>query len=125
MKAVKPRSLYYSQKLIDDRRLKLADRVILGFISSWEKCFASNDYIATFLGCSKSTVSRSIKKAKRLGYIQKNQVFEKNGIKTYLRVVIPELKKPIYIKRKYKYVPKIHKPKSKDWMRTECPDESF
>jgi len=126
MKPLTPRSIYYSMKILNDPRLKLADRAVLGFISYWDKCFASNDYIAKFLGCSKSTVSRSIKKTTRLGYIIKNEVFEKNGRKTYLRTVIPELKyKPVKTKSKYKNPLKPDKPINKDFMRYPLKDEGF
>lgn len=125
MKAITPRSIYYSQKILNDHRLKIADRAVLAFIASWETCFASNDYIAKFLGCSKSTVSRSIKKTRRLGYITKNEVFEKKGRKTYLRIVIPELKtKSLSKSINYK---KPHSPKktvSKEYMRKRF-DEDF
>ena len=53
--------------------LSLTEKILLVEIQSLDMsnagCFASNDYFAEFLGCTKTTISLGIKKLKELGYI--------------------------------------------------------
>lgn len=117
-KPVKARSILFSEVLLRDSRLKTTHRMVLGFIASFDTCFASNAYIAKFAGCGTATVSRVIRDLKFWGYIIKNEVYEKNGCSTYLRTVIPALKiKPISEKRVYKKYSKPAKSPSKEYMR--------
>lgn len=125
-KPVKARSILFAEILLRDRRLKTTHRMILGYISSFDQCFASNAHIASFAGCGVVTVSRTIKDLKFYGYIIKNEVFEKNGRRTYLRTVIPALKiKPVTEKFSHKTLSKSAKPISKTYMRYKRPHEEF
>ena len=51
-------------------QLKMNDFFIWWVISSFKKCFAQNAFFAKKFGISKTTVSRSIRRLKTLGYIK-------------------------------------------------------
>ena len=62
-----PREIYLNKKL------SWTDKILLIEIESLDNergCFASNDYFAEFLGVTKTTISTSVSKLKKLGYIE-------------------------------------------------------
>lgn len=125
-KPVKQRSLFFAEVLLRDSRLKPVDRMLLAFIASYDVCYASNGYMAKFAGCCSGTVSRSINQMKYYGYILKNEVFEKNGRRTYLRTVITALKYiPLHDKKKHKHPSKPSHRSSKAYMRVPLDLEDF
>lgn len=69
-----------------DERLNTVDKIILlevdSLDSSEEGCYASNEYLSEFCKCSESTISNSINKLIKLGYIE---VKKFDGRKRYLK----------------------------------------
>ena len=62
-----PREIYLNQDL------SWTDKILVIEINSLDNergCFASNDYFAEFLGVTKTTISTSISKLKKLGFIE-------------------------------------------------------
>ncbi len=62
-----PRDIYLNKKL------SWTDKILLVEIESLDNergCFASNDYFAEFLSCTTTTISTSISKLKKLGYVK-------------------------------------------------------
>jgi len=62
-----PREIYLNNDL------SWTDKILLVEIESLDNergCFASNDYFAEFLGCTKTTISTSISKLKKLGFVK-------------------------------------------------------
>jgi hypothetical protein len=81
--------------VLNDKKLSLRDRTILSAIIRLAKltgyCFATNKYIAENLNCSVATVSASINKLKKSGYITHNYPNPKDGGRVYHRVVRKDL----------------------------------
>lgn len=67
------RGVWIAREIWLDKRLNALDKVILAEIDSLDNdetgCFASNDYLAEFCQCSKTTVSTAIRKLIDYGYI--------------------------------------------------------
>ena len=87
-----PKSIYL------DERLSWTEKILLVEIDSLDQskgCFASNSYLANFLGVSEWTVSNSISKLKELGYV-KTQMLEgrKRIIKSLVKNTRQGLGKP-------------------------------
>ena len=62
-----PREIYLNQQL------SWTDKILVVEIHSLDNergCFASNDYFAEFLGVTKTTISTSVSKLKKLGFIE-------------------------------------------------------
>jgi DNA-binding Lrp family transcriptional regulator len=87
-----PKSIYL------DERLSWTEKILLVEVDSLDQnkgCFASNGYLANFLGVSEWTVSNSISKLKKLGYL-KTQMLEgrKRIIKSLVKTTRQSLGKP-------------------------------
>ena len=63
-------------EVFNDTRLDATEKILLMRIDSFCKygdgdgCYASNDYLSTFCGCSDRKISQSLTKLKQLGYIE-------------------------------------------------------
>ncbi len=81
--------------VLSDNELRLPERAILSLLLQLSNkkgyCIANNKYFADSLNCSLSTVSKSIKKLYKLGYIIKNQPDPNHGGRRYRRYLKPEL----------------------------------
>ena len=78
-------------EVLNDFRLTPFDRILLSIIIQLSKksghCFANNNHFAKNLGCSVASVSKSINKMHKLGYISDNIPNFDNGGRGYLRSV--------------------------------------
>lgn len=83
-----------------DQRLSALDKVILTEIDSLDKdeqgCWANNEHIAEFCQCSKTTVSTSISRLVKLGYIE---VEVCNGRKRILKSLLSKFGNPPFENR--------------------------
>jgi hypothetical protein len=73
--------------------LSWSDKILLVEIESLDNekgCFASNDYFADFLGVTKTTISTSISKLKRLGFLEQVSF---DGRTRVIKVISSEFKK--------------------------------
>jgi predicted transcriptional regulator len=82
-------------EVLNDHRLSSFDRVLLSVIIQLTKqkglCFANNQHFALNLRCSVGTVSKSISKLHKLGYITHNFPNDHNGGRGHLRMVRDDL----------------------------------
>lgn len=92
--------------VLTDNKLRLPERAILSLLLQLSikngYCFANNKYFAYAFNCSLSTVSKSIKKLRQLGYIIKSEPDLDYGGRSYRR----------YLKRELYYNPESHVNKS-------------
>tara|TARA_R110000787_G_scaffold5324_1_gene19482 strand:- start:1020 stop:2054 length:1035 start_codon:yes stop_codon:yes gene_type:complete len=83
-----PKNVYLNNKL------SWLEKILLVEIESLDNergCFASNDYFADFLGVTKTTISTSISKLKRLGFVEQVSF---DGRTRVIKVIRSEFKKP-------------------------------
>jgi len=59
-----------TQDILGDKEINAQDKILLAYISSFERYYASNASAAEFLGLSERIVERSKQKLTRLGYIK-------------------------------------------------------
>ena len=62
-----PRDIYLNNDLTWTEKILLVE---INSLDNEQGCFASNDYFAEFLSCTKTTISTSISKLKKLGLVQ-------------------------------------------------------
>ena len=78
-------------KVLCDKRLTPFDRTMLSIMIQLTKqrghCFATNSHFAFYLNCSESTVSKSINKMYKLGYIIENKPNPEYGGRGHTRRV--------------------------------------
>ncbi len=67
-----------NDNVIEDKKLNSTDKVVYGLVKALSNdkgyCFATNDYIGKRLNLSKSTISNTISKLKKLDYIKAKTV---------------------------------------------------
>ncbi len=83
------------QAVLNDKRLKSFDRVLLSLMIQLAKkrgcCFAANKYLAHVFNCSVGSVSKSINKMHKLGYILHNDPNPDDGGRVYHRTMRKDL----------------------------------
>ena len=62
-----PRAIYLNKDLTWTEKILLVE---IHSLDNEQGCFASNDYFAEFLSCTTTTISTSVSKLKRLGFIK-------------------------------------------------------
>ncbi|NCI48996.1 helix-turn-helix domain-containing protein [Sediminibacterium roseum] len=74
-KGDKPMKLYFPVEILTDKRLNPADRLAWGVIRYYDNergCFATNETIARKVGCTRTTISRIVKKLIKLKLLDEN-----------------------------------------------------
>lgn len=83
--------VWFPRNLWLDKSISFIEKGILVSIKNLDKsddhCWATNNYLAEFFQCSKSTVKRAISHLKELGYIEEVE-WGKNGVCRKLRILI-------------------------------------
>tara|TARA_R100001163_G_C5066916_1_gene205631 strand:+ start:2096 stop:2746 length:651 start_codon:yes stop_codon:yes gene_type:complete len=82
-----PKNIYLNKNLSWSEKILLVE---IESLDNEDGCFASNDYFADFLGVTKTTVSISISKLKKLNFVKQVSF---DGRKRVLKVVDSEFKK--------------------------------
>mgnify|MGYP003650068076 CR=1 FL=1 len=82
-----PKAIYLNKQLSWSEKILLVE---IESLDNVDGCFASNDYFADFLDVTKTTISVSISKLKKLGFIEQVSF---DGRKRVLKVINAEFKK--------------------------------
>ena len=82
-----PKNIYLNQELSWSEKILLVE---IESLDNENGCFASNDYFADFLGVTKTTISTSISKLKKLGFIEQVSF---DGRTRVIKVISSEFKK--------------------------------
>jgi|GEM_PF-6120961 len=76
--AAEPEFAKLPHGIVFDVRLEVVDRIVLAALLYWafdrSECVVSNGRLASSLGISESTVERSLRELRRLGYIESKRV---------------------------------------------------
>ena len=91
-KDIQELKLVFPQLLLKDAKLSPLDRFLLAIIIAFDNkdgCFATNKSLARFVNCSTASISNSIRKLMKLGYVIENIDLEGRG---YRRKVDNRLK---------------------------------
>lgn len=88
------RGIWISAEIWVDERLSAVDKVLLAeihYLDNEDGCYASNEYLAKFLQVSISTISRSISKLRKEGFIGLQCFNGRNRfLKSNVKIVVEE-----------------------------------
>jgi hypothetical protein len=82
-------------KMMNDKKLSSTDRLLLGFLISYDNgkgCYMKNSNLARYVGCSVGTISKSIAHLQELDYVISNEGSEDHGGRCNTRIVSQEMK---------------------------------